>query len=168
MPFFSELVGTGLLFFYIARATSPPVTLVVGKSWERLLHCLMTFTHPYFWLLRTISSSKVIFEYQEAKVYLLVPSMSFASVTHFDLSMIKHLLKKQLVKAVTSYLFLCFSSSTPQWTCGPFLGCEALSTSRNFGMAWAVLRFMGCHGVEFEDCQFEVNGKVSMVLFDIH
>lgn len=61
-------------------------------------------------------------------MYLLVPSMSFASVTHFDLSMIKHLLKEPLVKAVTCYLFLCFSSSTSWWTCRPFRGCEALST----------------------------------------
>lgn len=35
-------------------------------------------------------------------------------------------------------------------------------------MARAVLRFMGCHGVEFEDCQFEVNEKVGMILSDIH
>lgn len=61
-------------------------------------------------------------------MYLLVPSTSFASVTHFDLSMIKHLLKEPLVKAVACYLCLCFSSSTSWWTCGPFRGCEALST----------------------------------------
>ena len=61
-------------------------------------------------------------------MYLLVPSMSLASVTHVDLSMIKPLLKEQLVKAVACYPVLCFSSSTSQWTCGPFPGYEALST----------------------------------------
>lgn len=130
VPFGSELVETGLLFFYVERATSPPSNLGCTQELKEMsaLFDDLHLTIFFFLLLSTISSSEGRFGYQEAKVYLLVPNMSFTSVTQFDLSMIKYLLKEQLVKAVTCYLFLCFSSSMSRWSHGPFLGCEMLPT----------------------------------------